>query len=483
MTASSLSARRWALTAASADVRWRGDDPGTIARVGARRRLAPTLCLFVLVVACRGRAPRPFAAVDAGARRPPPPAAASSRAPVPPGSLLAPRATFDASLVYLRRPALVADAALAGLAAQAGFHPAADAGARGRVYRLRSSLDLDTPVMNADEMAVFARTLAPADLRAIGASRWETTLHFEYDAADARASLRAAGALLATAAGRFDAAVYDAQTRQVFTAAAWRTRLATPAAVIASAETVVHLYANGGRYRAVSLGMARFGLPDVAADDVDGPDMQGMGRLVGATVAALVADPVVGPAGAVAVPNTAHADGGAGSVPVRLVRAAPEPGDANNRLVAIEPADPPGASPQARQRALLAGFGDAPAVVMGASPDDEALRAASERARAQIPRLRALVQGGLPDGATLRVKAPFRTASGENEFMWVLVRSWSGGALRGTLLDAPLDVPSLRAGEDVTVREADFYDYYLEGPEGGVDGNETSALLRRRQGG
>jgi uncharacterized protein YegJ (DUF2314 family) len=120
--------------------------------------------------------------------------------------------------------------------------------------------------------------------------------------------------------------------------------------------------------------------------------------------------------------------------------------------------------------------------VVGARRDDEELLAASERARAKLPGLHEHFSRGLTPGEHLMVKAPFRTANGGKEYMWVEALAWNGDQITGLLRDEPMYVPNLHGGQTVTVSENEVFDYARFFPDGTKEGDETSEILKRREG-
>ena len=69
------------------------------------------------------------------------------------------------------------------------------------------------------------------------------------------------------------------------------------------------------------------------------------------------------------------------------------------------------------------------------------------------------------------------------KFMWVEVVRWSAnGDLRGMLMSEPRSVRALRAGQEVTIAESDFYDYLRSYAEGTTEGSETGKILQQRSG-
>jgi uncharacterized protein YegJ (DUF2314 family) len=170
--------------------------------------------------------------------------------------------------------------------------------------------------------------------------------------------------------------------------------------------------------------------------------------------------------------------GAAGRAALSVVVGEPEEGDAQNRLMELTFAGKPGSAVE-RQEAILSEF-------FGAEDDiarvehDEAVLAESARARARLLALEPSWSKGLAPGEQLLVKAPFRTATGGNEWMWIEVTRWEGTRIRGLLANDPFDVPGLRAGAVVEVDEQAVFDYLHHRPNGSVEGNTTAELLRER---
>ncbi|ETZ99658.1 hypothetical protein I546_6637 [Mycobacterium kansasii 732] len=111
---------------------------------------------------------------------------------------------------------------------------------------------------------------------------------------------------------------------------------------------------------------------------------------------------------------------------------------------------------------------------------DDALNAASQRARSKLPALRALFNNGLAPGGFLLLKAPFDAADGVREWMWVEVASWTDDAITGFLVNEPASSLDLHAGQTVEVAESTVFDYMHKRSDGVIDGNETERLIRSR---
>jgi len=65
--------------------------------------------------------------------------------------------------------------------------------------------------------------------------------------------------------------------------------------------------------------------------------------------------------------------------------------------------------------------------------------------------------------------------------MWVEVVRWQGRTIRGILQNDPFEVPDLKSGARVEVKEGSLFDYILEKKDGTKEGNETGRLIERQQ--
>jgi uncharacterized protein YegJ (DUF2314 family) len=105
--------------------------------------------------------------------------------------------------------------------------------------------------------------------------------------------------------------------------------------------------------------------------------------------------------------------------------------------------------------------------------------AASEAARKRLPELRKRFTAGLKPGEVLLLKAPFKTPEGKNEWMWVEVSIWKAdGTIESILQNDPFQIPDLKSGARVRVKEAEIFDYLFTKPNGTVEGNETGKLIQ-----
>jgi uncharacterized protein YegJ (DUF2314 family) len=86
-------------------------------------------------------------------------------------------------------------------------------------------------------------------------------------------------------------------------------------------------------------------------------------------------------------------------------------------------------------------------------------------------------EAGLPSGDRLYVKAPFTSARGDLEYLWVQVVSWRGRAIDGVLRSEPAWIEGMAEGDVVSVDQGGVFDYLWRRADGSSEGNETEAFL------
>jgi uncharacterized protein YegJ (DUF2314 family) len=338
---------------------------------------------------------------------------------------------------------------------------------------------------------------------------------------DAAATVRRASDMMFQLAKKNDAVIWDELTREVFSTDAWKERridgwdeAATAAAGSAGATTrpaaipnvarhiTIHYYtATEGRPpRAITLGMAKFGCPDVVMQEVPRVDSDSASALINLVCQVMVErgapaendKPRSFTVDLNAVRHRKVKDemiaslkGGAKRSGTLTIRpAARDEGDPSNRLIELTFDHHPGKTPIERQSAFLAGLFGVDDRISNARHDDAELNAARDAARrVLLAEKKPAFRKGLPVGDLLLVKAPFKTRDGGQEWMWVEVMRWdASGAIRGILQNQPAYVPTLKAGAEVTVSEKDLFDYIHRHADGTTEGNETGKILERQGG-
>jgi uncharacterized protein YegJ (DUF2314 family) len=305
------------------------------------------------------------------------------------------------------------------------------------------------------------------------------------------AALRGLLALLAEAATALDAVVIDREARTVSTAA----RFAQVAArafqgdlPIVRRHVMIYSYDRGdGVLRSHTVGMAKLGLPDVVVGAHRAVDRLLVGELVNLVcqwlaehgevarageleldVRATRADEVREEAVAALLPNARP------RTVLTVARALREEGDADNRHLELTFGGFPGTALEREAAAVSAVFGVKDEVQRIQHTDT--LLAESARARQRLLGLKPWWPDRKP-GEHLMVKAPFQTAAGGNEWMWLEVTAWQGSRLSGPLANEPEEVPGLHEGAVVEVEEGQVFDYLLHRADGREEGNTTEPLL------
>jgi uncharacterized protein YegJ (DUF2314 family) len=88
---------------------------------------------------------------------------------------------------------------------------------------------------------------------------------------------------------------------------------------------------------------------------------------------------------------------------------------------------------------------------------------------------------GLAPGEFIQVKAPFKTQDDGTEWMWVEVITWGNNTITGLLKNEPFNIPDLKGGSEVSVKQEEVFDYIRRFPDGSSEGNETSKLIEKYQ--
>jgi uncharacterized protein YegJ (DUF2314 family) len=286
---------------------------------------------------------------------------------------------------------------------------------------------------------------------------------------------------------------WDETTRQVFGKEEWAKRAAafTERLPDMRSHVVVELYRDGELFRLDTMGMGKFALPDVSVNDVSSSDSDKMGLVVNLACQTLIEKGRLDQAGSLPVSLddvVEHAFGQSITTNIKpnakrhvtltLAAVQPHEGDADNRLLEIVFPGPV-ISLQERQNATITDLFGSSDEVAQFKKHDERVLAASRRAKKAAFRLRERWAEGPPFGERLMVKAPFKTSSDDNEWMWVEVVRWKGDTIEGILQNDPYWVPDLRAGARVEVRADAIFDYLHKKADGSEEGNETAKYLQR----
>jgi uncharacterized protein YegJ (DUF2314 family) len=334
----------------------------------------------------------------------------------------------------------------------------------------------DTPLGTGESLPWFAKTLSPGRRATLARSEHALMLAF---AQVSPKQVRDAYRLVLALAKAHKAIPWDEETREWLELDQWQKRRIDgwkgDMPEIES-HTVSHFYRDEGEeHRVVTLGMRKFGAPDLVINRLLQSDGERANALLMLASHTLVAGGKLGPGGKLALDLEGK------SFEIILVPAKRDEGDPDNRLLEISFAREPGAGLHQRHASLFNRiFGSSQRGITPIASDDPELTAARDRARAKLPSVAARFRKGLEVGQRLIVKGPFR-GSGDTEWMWVEVASWNGRRIKGVLLNEPNNVPGLSEGSEVEVAEGDVYDYMIMGPGDHKEGGETNEIAIKRQ--
>jgi len=255
-------------------------------------------------------------------------------------------------------------------------------------------------------------------------------------------------------------------------------------------EIAVHAYGHGELVRAVTVGMGKFALPNVAIEQVTRSSSSSATSLIIVATQSMIEAWPTPPASPLNV-NLSQIKsidvrdwveptlkaGATSRATVQLVKGTPDEGDSSGPQVAMKF----GATPDKVQEdldATLDGlFGHADSII--SVKHDQALLEASARARQKLKTFEPHFATGLLPQERLMVKGPFRE-NGQTEWMWVEVTKWEGDIIEGILDNDPDFVKSVRAGSRVSVNVNEAFDYIFTHADGSQEGNETGKLLEQR---
>ncbi|MBI2390183.1 MAG: DUF2314 domain-containing protein [Deltaproteobacteria bacterium] len=413
--------------------------------------------------------------------------------PVPAAPLWAKSFYFDVALSWDEPPKEKVKAQLASIASLRPFsrleNPAPATDDKASFVMVEGPAVGDLAPMSAASLKYFAVELSEADRRAYLGAKMCAAFSFHGPIDAGFATLRAALNGVRELADNTSSIVTDGSTRQVFSRASWASRVDawTNGVPKLSKHIAIHGYPNGGLIRVVTLGMAKFGLPDIAAEEIAREQSQRMSDLVLLVAQTLVERGKLDRAGELEIAiDELKARPDLGDFAPKATKrgvvslgiAKPKEGDADNRLIQIVfPGSANGV--QQRQAKLLEGIFGARDEMVQVDGSDGEIAAASARARAKLLTLKPAWSNGPPGLDDLIVKAPFQTPDGRSEWMWVEVTGWSGTKIKGILQNDAYEIPGLVVGTHVEVEESSIFDYMLKHPDGSIEGGETNALITK----
>lgn len=347
-----------------------------------------------------------------------------------------------------------------------------------------------------NSLQYFGRGLSKEQAQALQTSAQALILDFVHPKKRVWEALANANKLVEQIARKTGGLIWDEETREVFTPDEWRTRrVASLGSGVpdVTKQIVIHAYRDKDLVRAITLGMGKFGLPDVVMNNFSWSLNRQIGHVINLFCQTMAEGASVHKAGefdldlkAVRHPNVREPQvqtlkvNATAVAKLSLTKGIRENGDPNNRIVELGADRYPGPDIHAKQDKMVSSlFGWEDSIVK--VKHTAALKEASERARSKLPTLKAAFSAGLRPGEFIQVKTPFSTPAGGTEWMWVEVTKWNGNAIEGLLKNEPFNIPTLHGGQIVTVKENEVFDYIRRFPDGKQEGNETGMIIEEMQ--
>ncbi len=330
----------------------------------------------------------------------------------------------------------------------------------------------DWGVPDQASLEFVAKSLSPQDRATVHKRQRVVVVRAHGKATPEHLVARAGFALTAAIAERVKGLVYDETVRRIETADQFASHsITTPLgdSVFREDRVVIQLYEQeNGTSRLLSLGMRRFGAPDLEIRGAQPGTSRSLGNAMNAVAARLTSG--AGEAPLIVAPGK--------SATIDLVVPPHQEGDPDNTVVRIVP--PGGANVKGYDDLAMSLFGTAEHLVE--QTDDAALVAAKDRAARAFPRIVSQWNKWPQPRPSLLVKLPFSIAGDAGiEWMWVDVKSVDDATITGALANSPAYITDLKGGSTVRGRRKDVYDYLLKLPDGGTEGGETIRILEGRK--
>ena len=352
------------------------------------------------------------------------------------------------------------------------------------------------PVPDLNYLSYSGRGLSREQAESIQGSDYALMIDAVYPTNTSPLPVKQVSELVFDIASEHNGLIYDSETRELFTPEAWRYRRVDgwqSELPIMDKHTTIHAYQTDNGIRAITLGMRKFGLPDIVINSFVWSQNDSVGSLIN-LVSQVLAEggrPTENDEMRLQIDELADTEfkqnliaslypNASKDVSIKVADGVWEEGDPYNTLLEILFDDGEGDSRSAKQENLihsLFGWKDEIAYI----DHNEEILAASERAKQKLPSLKKAFNKGLAPGEYIQLKAPFARDDEGNEWMWVEVMEWQEGTIKGLLLNEPYFIESLKAGSEVTIQQNEVFDYIRNYPDGTSEGNETGALIYKYQ--
>lgn len=351
------------------------------------------------------------------------------------------------------------------------------------------------PVPKPEAFELFALGLEPVDRDRILASKRTIFLNFSYPERDVQSSLHTISKFIGAITKDVPAAIWDDETRQILSGSEWRKKRIDSwigGQINVGEHITMHAYRDPQLVRTVTLGLRKFGLPDLVLEGIPWELSRPAGNTINYCAQTLLENGF--PEKHVFILNLGkirhrivrekalenQLEGAIGVVGVGLFDSKPEKGDPDNRQFRIDFPEMEATDASERAARGLAALYGSEKTLLYARHNDEELVAARDRARKIFFSKKELFRAGLKPNERLAVKYGF-TDGKNTEYMWLEVYGWDGDKLSGIVSDDSYNIEGVKAGQKVTIPVGDIYDYLHYHADGAVEGNETGKILESRE--
>jgi uncharacterized protein YegJ (DUF2314 family) len=315
-----------------------------------------------------------------------------------------------------------------------------------------------------DLLAHFTRGLTAAQAGDVSAAKGVVVFSAMLDDDPTFARMRAGEQLFADVATAQKGFVWDQDTREMFSPEAWK-KLRLDGwegnVPFARHHIAIHQYEfTHNHFRAITLGMVKFGLPDLAVDDIAPAQTVAFDWVLGAVAQALVEGVSPDKKGEMVVDLDGLRNFGARQYFLDQAAAS-----ADKKVTALK---------------TIAGITPADKLHPAIGRDEE-LEGVMQRVQTRLPVVADAFQKGLPAGERIEVKAPFDSDDGLVEWIWVDVTDWKAGVLHGTAHGEPRAVKAIHKGQPLELQQAQIADYVWFAAGGArKEGGEAADILKGR---
>lgn len=330
-----------------------------------------------------------------------------------------------------------------------------------------------------DTLDMIAPALTPKERESVHERRAAVVVRVRGDGTKDHVPARALFAVSALLADKLDGLVWDETTRRVESAAQTKQRAITVplgAPAFFPRAIVIQFYRQGdGTARLVTLGMSRFGAPDLSLRGCSMAAGAMLVDVINAIASSIVRGKDTLPLSV--TPFDLQRTGGE-SVSFEVADAERVQGDPDDFLELV-PAGSNGSSRESWDAVVKKLFGESARSVE--TKFDKTLETAAARARKELP---AVLKRFAAGEGELFVWGPFTIPPDEradggpvDEWLWVKVVSCDDTACTGALSNRPMYATNIASGKTTSLPRSKIADWQLRYADGGITGGDTTKML------